>query len=417
MEQLIHSLIESSLTKDIFSQLNFYLQEQIKDLSQTFISESFQSLVDLEHWAWKTLSENFYSLINESDYLEFFHNLGQFNFIIIFHKNRIDADIKSSLLIPDNIQCINKIFDKIDKSEDPNDPYLSIINCWFENLAYLIHEHTQFENLPVITHLCQRIGRNYIITDQYKSYLTQLCQAQVSPSIFTHKQLFYIKTCSFIFRMYVCSIVDKSPFKGEELLDLYGDNYLEIISIHSRTVCSWSRELLTCITHLIDFMCACCWWGTEKAIYVNKLVPSDKVFYDHIQGLIRIVGYKPFYEHITSQWFNDETILIDSTFIFLMGALTQVKNLTSFIRSETNLSNIILAIAQKSCYDRISICAYGILAEILSDEQLKQVQITDNITQFFFRILQLAWNHPAQRYKRIPIPQLLAGMNSSVLFV
>ncbi|CAF5200636.1 unnamed protein product, partial [Rotaria magnacalcarata] len=144
-------------------------------------------------------------------------------------------------------------------------------------------------------------------------------------------------------------------------------------------------------------------------MYIKNLVASEQIVYDHIQGLIRIVGYKPFHERITSQWCNEETILIDSTFIFFMGALMQIKNLACFIRSETSLSNIILAIAQKSCYDRISVCGYGILAEILSDEQLKQVQITDNISDFFFRILELAWSHPTQRYKRIPIPQLLTG--------
>lgn len=212
-----------------------------------------------------------------------------------------------------------------------------------------------------------------------------------------------------MFRMYVCSAVPKVSLQGDEVLQRYGDDYLQIISIHSHTVESWSPELLGCITRLIDFICACCWWGTDKAIYIRHLIPSEQKFYEHIEALIRIVGYKPFHERITSQWFNDETILIDSSFIFLIGALVQMKNLSCFIRSETNLSNIILAIAQKSCYDRISLCAYGILAEILSDEQLKEVKITDNISEFFFRILELAWNRPTQRYKRISIPQLLRG--------
>ncbi|CAF4576350.1 unnamed protein product, partial [Rotaria magnacalcarata] len=69
-----------------------------------------------------------------------------------------------------------------------------------------------------------------------------------------------------------------------------------MISIHSYTVNSWSQELLICIAHLIDFICACCWWGTEKAMYIKNLVASEQIVYDHIQGLIRIVGYKPFHE-------------------------------------------------------------------------------------------------------------------------
>jgi hypothetical protein len=202
---------------------------------------------------------------------------------------------------------------------------------------------------------------------------------------------------------------DKDSFKGDELLDYFGNDYLQIILVHNRTVNSWSKQLLTCITHLTDFICACCWWESDRAIYIKKLVSSETLFYDYIQGLIHILSYKVFHECITSQWCNDETILIDSTCIFLIGALFEIKGLSCFIRSETILSNIILEIVQKSCYDRISICAYGILAEILSDEQLKEVKITDNISEFFFEILELAWNHPTQRYKRLPIAQLLTG--------
>ncbi|CAF3982807.1 unnamed protein product [Rotaria sordida] len=408
-EQLITTLSISPLPINIFQKIINYLQQQTNESLSLFISQSLESLIILEHWTWKILSQNFYQYIDQLNYLELFHKLGLFNFMLIFNKNNIDADIKSLLLIPDNIQWINQIFDQIDKIENHNDPYFLIISRWFENLSYFIHEHTKFEQLPIFIHICQRIGHDYLLSNQYKFYLNQLCQTKISESIFTAKQLFYIKTCSFLFRMYICSIIDKTPFKGDELLNRYSNDYLQIIHIHSYTVDYWNQQLLTCITHLIDFICACCWWGTEKSIYIKILLSNEQIIYDHIRGLIRIVGCKLFHERITSQWYNDETILIDSIFIFFMGALLQIKNLTCFIRSETILSNIILSIAQKSCYDRISVCAYGILAEILSDEQLKEVQITDNISEFFFRILELAWNHPAQRYKRIPIPQLLTG--------
>ncbi|CAF2653370.1 unnamed protein product [Rotaria sp. Silwood2] len=399
-EQLINSLSISPLPNDIFQQITYYLQQQTNDLLPSFVSQSFQSLINLEHWAWKLLSHDFHQWINQSNYLELFHSLGLFNFMLIFNKKQIETNTKSSLLIHDNIQWINQIFDQIEKIENHNDPFLVIVSCWFENLSYLIHEHTQFETAPIFIHICQRLGHDYLLTDQYKFYLTQLCQSTISQSIFTAKQLFYIKTCSFLFRMYICAKVDKSPFKGDELLNRFGKDYLQIIFIHSHTVDSWSRQLLTCITHLIDFMCACCWWGTEKALYIEILVPNEQIVYDHIQGLIRIVSCKSFHERITSQWNNDETILIDSIFIFFMGALLQIKNLNYFIRSETILSHVILAIAQKSCYDRISVGAYGILAEILSDKQLKELKITDNISELFFRILELALKHPTKRYKR-----------------
>jgi hypothetical protein len=396
---------ELSKSPDILDQLNNHLQEQTNDSLSTFISQSLQSLIILEHWIWEFFTQK----SQQSNNLEFFHTLATFNFQLIFHTKTIDAETKGLLLIPKNIHLLDKIFEEIEKIDDDNDPYLIIISRWFDNLSYLIHEHTQFETSPIIIHLCRHIGHHYLLTDQYKLYLTQLHQCQLPQSIFTAKQLFYLKTCSFLFRMYVCSKSDKHPFKGEDLLTEYGNDYLQIILVHHHTVQSWSKELLSCITHLIDFICACCWWAHDKAIYIKTLVSSEQLFYDYIQGLIHIVSYRTFHERITSQWSNDETILIDSSCIFLIGALFQMKNLSCFIRSETTLSNIILEIVQKSSHDRISICAYGILAEILSDEQLREVRITDNISEFFFRTLELAWNHPTQCYKRLPIAQLLTG--------
>jgi len=408
-EFLITELSKSPLSIDILQQITFYLQQQTNELLSLFISQSLQSLIILEHWSWNLFSQDSHQWIHQSDYFELFHALASFNYMLIFHINDIEGDIKFSLLIPENLNLINQIFKQIENIEDDNDSYLRIISLWFDNLSFFIHEYTLYESSPIIIHLFQYIGYNYILTDQYKFYLNQLCQLQIPQTIFTAKQLFYIKTCSFLFRMFIGSTIDKSSFKIDEIFDHYGNDYLQIILVHNHTVNSWSKELLTCITHLIDFICACCWWGTDKAIYIKKLISSEQLFYDYIQGLIRIVSYKKFHESIKSQWCNDETILIDSICIFIIGAIWDIKNLSCFIRSETILSNIILEIAQKSCYDRISVCAYKILAEILSDEQLKEVKITDNISEFFFHILELAWNHPAQRYKRLPIAQLLTG--------
>lgn len=406
---LISELSKSPVSIDIIDQIKIYLEQQTNDLLSSFISQSLKSLIILQHWTWKFFSQESHQWIDQKHYLDLFHTLASFNFLLVFHKNHIEDNIKFSLLIPEDINLINQIFKYIETIGEDNNPFFNLISRWFDNVAYFIHEHTEFETSPILLHIYQYIGHNYLLSEQYKFYLTQLCESQIPESIFTGKQLFYIKTCSFIFRMFICSKCDKQPFNSDQLFNRYGNDFLQIILVHNHTVSSWDNQLLTCVAHLIDFICACCWWGSDRSMYIKKLVLSEQLFYDFIQGLIRIVGYKTLYERIASQWNNDETILIDSACIFLIGAIFEIKNLSCFLRSETTLSNIILEITQKSTYDRISICAYGILAEILSDEQLKEVKINDNISEFFFRILELAWNHPTQRYKRLPIEQLLKG--------
>ncbi|CAF4987808.1 unnamed protein product, partial [Rotaria sp. Silwood1] len=140
------------------------------------------------------------------------------------------------------------------------------------------------------------------------------------------------------------------------------------------------------------------------------LSPND-LMYDHILALIRIVSYRPFHQCISAQWYNDETLLIDSILVFLFGAL-EIQNMRCFISSQTNLFATLLVIAQTSPYDRICICAYGFLAEILTDEQMKELKITENISGFFFNILEQAWKDPTKRCKTIPIPHLLKGFLS-----
>jgi len=49
------------------------------------------------------------------------------------------------------------------------------------------------------------------------------------------------------------------------------------------------------------------------------------------------------------------------------------------------------------------------LGEIVSDERLQEFKITDNLCAYFFYVLQQAWLHPAQKFQRASVQQLLRG--------
>ncbi|CAF1285851.1 unnamed protein product [Didymodactylos carnosus] len=195
---------------------------------------------------------------------------------------------------------------------------------------------------------------------------------------------------------------------SEEIIEFISDDYVQMIDIYSYTVDSWSQELLCCITHLIGLICSCYCWGSGIKRNIKKLVLGEETLCIHVLDLIRIVSHQPFYERITSKWINNETILIDYILSSIMGLL-QTENLSSFIRSETTFPMTLLTLAHSAKFDRIHICAYGLLAELLSDEQLKELKITENLSDFFFTILENAWKNPSQRYRRIPIALLLRG--------
>ncbi|CAF1436923.1 unnamed protein product [Rotaria sordida] len=197
-------------------------------------------------------------------------------------------------------------------------------------------------------------------------------------------------------------------YTAEQIIEHIADDYAQIILVHSYTVKSWSRELLGCISSLIGLICACCWWGREEAHHIKKIVSTDLTLYDHVSALIRIISYKPFHKCIDGQWPNVETILIDSIITFLRGAIDAEK-LSCFIRLTTSLPDTLTSLVQTAPYDRIVLCAHGLLAEILTDEQLKELKIVRNIRRSCFDIIEQAWKDPSQKYQHIPLVHILRG--------
>ena len=408
-KQLIVDLVQAACSTTTIGEIIVLLQKQENDAMTSLVRQAHPSVLILEQWAWQWLGQQPTRSISQPYYLKLLDTLASWNMRLIFNVNDVGAEIKASLLIPENIECLNQIFARIDSMVDPNDCSFRLISRWLDNLCYLLHKYSAFRTLPTIIHIQQHVARHYLISDQFQLYLTELQQGDLSPSFFTGRQLFYMKTCSFL------GCVDDDSFQPGVYLHRYGQDYLRIIVLHQPTVHCWSASLLTCIAHLTNLISACCWCGQERAVLGQRLVSAGQLFYDYLQALASILAYEPFQQQINSSWPNNETILIDATLVFIFGALSQINNLDSFIRSQTSLADTLLSIAQKSSYDRISICAYGILVKILSDQQLREMKITQSTFDYFFGILEYAWKRPMQRYKQMSITHLLTGKDSGHL--
>ncbi|CAF1048086.1 unnamed protein product [Adineta steineri] len=403
MEDLVAKLTTTTLCDDILCKITNIFQNVDNESLLQIISDNFNSLFTLEHWAWKILSSDFYQWINQSKYFELFNNLAAFNKKLIFTSIKIDSEKKASLLIPQTKELIKDIFEQIEKHNNDNDSYFIIISLWLDNLSYFMYEDTQYLMSTIITDMEYVISSKFVMVDQYKFYLNQLHH-----SILTYKQLFYLRTCSFFISSYLFCKHQKFPFTGDDILRYLADDYLELIEFHSFTIQSWNKELLSCITHSINFICSCCSWGSDREKCIKILLPSIDISHKYIQSLIRIIGYKPFYEQIQVQRSNDETILIDVILNFLL-AISEVCDLVCFMRYETKLLEILLLLVETSKHIRINLYAYGMLGQLLSDEHLKELKITNDISEYFFYMLEHAWNHPEHNFQRTSVPQLLRG--------
>jgi hypothetical protein len=315
---------------------------------------------------------------------------------LIFNYDDIGTDAKAAVLFPVTVDQIDHIFKQIERSHDDNDPFISIIALWFDNHSYFIKENPHCNILLITDHINQYIAHNYIMSEQYKIYLTQLSQRQLPQSVFTAKMLFYIKTCSFSIFSYMGFRIHSFPYTPNEFLHCIQDNYVGIIHIHSRTVELWSKELLACMTQLISFATGLCWWDGENRTHTKLLFPTEQMICDHVQDLIHIIAYTPFHKQIKAVPSNDETSLIDATLTLLL-TIVQTQNINWFFRSSAAIQNTLLTLAEISVSNEICIRAYGIFGEFLTDEQLKDLKIGDTLMGFFFKILEQAWHHPTKK--------------------
>ena len=413
LTDLVNVLTTTGFSDEVLLKITNLLRGVNAKFTTKFVLENASSLRTLEHWVWKVLSEDSSYWSTNSIYSKFFDNLASFNQNFIFISDEIDADTKATLLIPETTNIINCIFSQIENNEDENDIYFLIISLWFDNLSYLIQEHTQFIKSPIIIAMNHSIAVKFVMKNEYKIYLNQLQQSQL---IFTNKQLFFLKTCSFALSSFFFCKVQTFPFNSEEILQFLAQDYLEILRLHGYSIPLWSQELFCCITHLTNFIHTCCVWRDDREKNLQILFPSEDIAHNHLQLLVHIISYKSFHQQLECHRSNDATILVDSILSFIFYILEN-HDFIHFIRVQTRLIDTLLLLAETPGNNMININANGMLGELLSDEKLKQLKVTDHLCGYFFCVLERAWNHPAQVYRRSTVKQLLRGNSTGLMYI
>ena len=409
-DQFLVEINTSPLSTDVLQQITTILQQQTDESLSSFVTQFFRSLLILEKWAWQLLSQNSHQWINETYYQELFHTLASFNKRLIFNIHNTDVSTKASLLFSVTIDQINSIFQQIEQTKDDDDPFINIISPWFDNHSNFLYGNPLYGMSSVTNHIAQYIIEKYVMNERYKLYLTQLRQPDLTHSIFTAKMLFYIKTCSFHTYAYLFSKFYYFPYTAHEMMDYLCEDYLQIIHVHSYTVASWDEQLLGCIAQLVGLVSGCCWWDGQERTQMKILLPAEQITCDHVQDLVRIIAHTPFYKQTKSVRSNDETILMDATLIVLIITV-QTQNINWLFRSNASIRDTIISVAESALNGEVCLCGYGILAETLTDDQLKHLKVADHIHDYFFTVLEQAWNTPSKTFKQIPIINLLRGMS------
>ncbi|CAM4761829.1 unnamed protein product [Rotaria magnacalcarata] len=399
-EQLIASLNISPISNDVFHQLTSILTQQTDDSIASFISQVFEPLLFLEQWAWQKLSQ-----ASDQTYLrEMLHALASFNKQIVFIDDHMNHDDKFRLLIPDTLDSINLIFEQFNNNQNS---CMAAASLWFDNLSYLIQEYPHLGRSPVIIHINQYFGQRLLMSEAYESYLSELRQSQLSPSIFSAKQLLYIKTCSFSLNVYLHTKPENFCLTIDEILEKIGSHYLQIMEIHCYNISTWSKELLACITHLTGLIDICFDTNKKEEELNQILFPTEQILFDFIEVLIRVVSYEPFYKDISNQRSEDGPMFVDITLHFILNIL-QTQNISCHFQLMTNLSDaLLLRVTNKSIPNQYFFYVYSIFGEILSEEKSKELEFTDDMGNGYFAMLEQTWQQPSKTYKHLTVSVLL----------
>ena len=391
ISELISRLIVCS-TNEILDQISDRLN-QISDLNE-FIGTYFHSLISVEHWAWEILSRDTRQWSDdEQSYVQLFHQLSLFNHRVISSENELE--IKRVLLLPESENILEGIFQQIERRADENDRFLSMIIQWIEGLAYLAHEHLEITGNRIVIYLNEHLFSDIFMREFFQDYLVHL---RDSSRLITIKEQFYMKTSLFSLSEYFSSKPDNYLYNGQQILEYFHEDYINLILIHSLTVSSWTAELLECITHLIGVISACFWWMGIDRRHLETLINPNQRFYNYLHSLIDI--------------FNG--LSIDEP---RHGIL--VENLVELIRYFLHFHEIKFYIRQHKMFverltnchptrnDRLLFHIYRLQSELFEEKELKQLHIAKNINEIFFDYLEKASVNPSKIYRKISMEELL----------
>ncbi|UJR22654.1 hypothetical protein I4U23_025693 [Adineta vaga] len=405
-EQLVNILSIKSPSTDVLRKITLLIKQQTSESFSSFISVSFRSLSDLKDWTWEQFSLDSSQWIQRLDYLSLFETLSSFHESLIWNYQNIDSDLQATLLIPKINEQIDRIFQQINQSHDDNDPFISIVSRCFDNLSYFLRENPEYDTLPIFCHINQSIARYYLMTDQFKIYLHQLQQSELHETIFTPKQVFYVKTCSFSLCSYLTARVQNFIFTREEMLEHVRKEYLQIMNTHSQMIQSWNDKFLCSILHLTGLVLACVWWGGAKSVQRKILFSNEQIMSGFVQSLLRIISYEPFQKKNQSKQLNNETLLMHTIFKCLLF-IVQKHNVNWIFRSNPSILDTVCKVAETSTCTLTSLYAYAILGETLPGDKLKELKFVDHAGHFFYNILEQSWHNSSKKYKQIPISYLL----------
>ena len=394
---------------DILDQLINNVERQENKEFDQWIESNYSLCSALEQTAWKILSQSWTNNNRElaDRYRRLFSLTSTINHKLI--SSSIDIDSKMALMFPMNIEIVQEILREILREKNEDHLIFSLATSNFCSLASFIYRNLQLNSLSLIRFLFERFIVDFFQSSEYQIFVKKF---QFDDAFISEKQEFYLKVATFFTALYQSSKPEKSFYDLNETISWLCKDYSTIVSSYSGTVSSWNEPILGCLASLSFAVTTLIWSTTIDELDFQAFILPNQTIFDFLDSMIQIIQYQPFHRTIEANNSGAELILIDSIFSILLYFTSNAENLNYF-RSNKKLLDTLL-IFDHTGNDRLNLITYRLQADILSENDIRKLNIIENIHEKFFLYLREASNNPLKMYNRISLDELLKGKKKSL---
>ncbi|CAF1307027.1 unnamed protein product [Didymodactylos carnosus] len=357
------------------SLLNHELFFILRDILATLFSK-WNNLSEQEAVIFQMINTHFYNILNA---------IGETNIeeykILFCNKTLIDSIIL----------CVDSL--ATNDEQYKSDTNLSILNCMIIGLNHLQVKQKQLQDDSTLLALLDSLVN--LICSHY--YVDALKDLELESTSITIAQDFLLETCP----LYIVTYDGTREGDISETISnfLFPSHCLDIFQRFTSTISSWTNIVIRCMSSLMSILQYIVFRDNRKLYgYIHlRLV-------DHIYIILN--GFT--IENIEDNGYLKNFILY--TIIYLYSFTVDLPLLT-YIKQEKDFIPILLKLIEVN-NSIIQVNAYRVLATILSEDDVKQLENPSKITQVFVEYIAL---HIDNMYRKNILETTLLGLISTFL--
>ena len=163
---------------------------------------------------------------------------------------------------------------------------------------------------------------------------------------------------------------------------------------------TWKTPVIIALTHIVDIM-------VNASLITQTYILQQPNIIDYGLTILRNERLRT---TIKSNLMTPETWLINSILTGLHNMIYDLKLLAILKRKD--VTSTFMQITRIASYDRIQIHAYLILAGILSEAEIQELNNAKEITIVFLKYLSKAMKSEDKMFREIPMIAILCGLKS-----